>query len=82
MNAEKKDGMKNLLQQALPPVNKDASPPRDLWLAMLRRMDAKAGQPAAQAFSGWAIFDGALLAGLVGLAAIFPASIPLLLYYL
>jgi hypothetical protein len=46
---------------------------------MLRRLDA---EPAAPAFSGWAIFDGALLAGLVGLGVLFPASIPVFLYYL
>jgi hypothetical protein len=46
---------------------------------MLRRMDA---QPAARALTGWAWFDGALAFGLLGLAAFFPASIPLLLYYL
>ncbi|HEY1256779.1 MAG TPA: hypothetical protein VGF01_18555 [Terracidiphilus sp.] len=78
MNAEKNDGLKALLQRALPPVNKDAAPPRDLWPAMLRQLDAK----AAPVFSGWALFDGALLAGLVGFVLLFPASIPLLLYYL
>lgn len=78
MNKLEKDRMKELLQQALPPVNGDAEPPRDLWPMMLRRMDAEQG------WAGFHIawFDGALLAGLVGLAAFFPSSIPLLLYYL
>jgi hypothetical protein len=49
---------------------------------MQRRLNAKAEQPAATAFSGWALFDGALLAGLAGMVAFFPASIPLFLYYL
>jgi hypothetical protein len=71
--------MKRLLQQAVPPVNGNSEPRRDLWPAMLRRMDA---QPAARALTGWAWFDGALAFGLLGLAAFFPASIPLLLYYL
>jgi hypothetical protein len=79
MNAEKKDGLKEFLRQALPPVTNAAAPPRDLWPTMQRRLDAKAEQSV---FSGWALFDGALLAGLVGLFAVFPASIPLLLYYL
>jgi hypothetical protein len=46
---------------------------------MLRRLNAR---PAAPAQIGWAWFDGALAFGLLGLAAFFPASIPLLLYYL
>jgi hypothetical protein len=66
------DRMKNLLRQTLPPVDSEAEPGRDLWPAMLRRLDA---EPAA---APW--FDWALLAGLVGVAAFFPASIPVLLY--
>jgi anti-sigma factor RsiW len=79
MNAHDENGVKHLLRQALPPVEGDSAPERDLWPAMLRRMDA---EPAVPAFSGWAVFDGALLAGLVGLAAFFPAAIPVFLYYL
>jgi hypothetical protein len=79
MNTNDENGLKELLRQALPPVDADAGPDRDLWPAMLRRLDAEQATPA---FSGWAVFDGALLAGLVGLVAVFPASIPLLLYYL
>jgi hypothetical protein len=79
MNAHDEDDLKRLLRQAMPLVEGDAGPGRDLWPAMLRRLDA---EPAAPAFSGWAVFDGALLAGLVGLAALFPASIPVFLYYL
>ena len=74
MNGHDEDRLKKLLQEALPPVDGDAGPERDLWPAVLRRMDA---QPAAPPW-----FDWALLAGLVGLAAFFPASIPVLLYYL
>jgi hypothetical protein len=50
-----------------------------LWPDVLRRLDAGVAAPASP---GWAWFDGALLAGLVALVAIFPASIPVLLYYL
>jgi hypothetical protein len=79
MNAHDEDEVKRLLRQALPPVEGDAGPGRDLWPAILRRLDAESAAPA---FSGCAVFDGALLAGLVGLAALFPASIPVFLYYL
>jgi len=79
MNAQDENSMKKLLRQALPPVNSDAGPGRDLWPDVLRRLDTEVVAPALR---GWVWFDGALLAGLVGLVAIFPASIPVLLYYL
>jgi hypothetical protein len=79
MNAHDEDSMKQLLKQALPPVEGDAEPGRDLWPAMLRQLDAKS---AASPLLRVTWFDWALLAGLVGLAAFFPASIPVLLYYL
>jgi hypothetical protein len=66
------DRMKNLLRNALRPVDGDAGPKRDLWPAMLRRLDA---EPAAAPWLDWAV-----LAGLVGVVAFFPASIPVLLY--
>ena len=80
---DQKTRLKQLLREALPPVDGDAAPERDLWPAMLRRLDAEPAAPAS-AGSGWrwAWFDGALLAGLVGLAAIFPTAIPVFLYYL
>ncbi len=81
MNAEKKVEMNELLRQSLPPVNQDAAPQRDLWPAMSKQIRASVERPAAPALSGWALFDGALLAGLMGMVAIFPISIPLLLYY-
>jgi len=56
----------------------DAGPGRDLWPAMLRRLD----EDSAASGQVWAWFDGALLAGLVGLVAFFPAAIPVLLYCL
>jgi hypothetical protein len=86
--------MKKLLRQALPPVEDNVGPRRDLWPAMLRRLAANSAAPASpgSASFNWAWlneswlneswFDGALLAALVGLAAFFPASIPVLLYYL
>jgi hypothetical protein len=74
MNEHDQDRMKNLLRQVLPPISGKAEPERDLWPAMLRQLD---GRPAA---APW--FDWALLAGLVGVVAFFPASIPVLLYCL
>jgi hypothetical protein len=84
MNEDDQDRIKKLLQQALPPVKGDSEPRRDLWPAMLRRLDAR---PAAPILTGWARFnsvwfDGALAAGLVALIASSPASIPVILYYL
>jgi hypothetical protein len=76
--------MKKLLQQALPPVEGEPEPGRDLWPAILLRLDARpATSPLFHpALLRWELFDWALLAGLVGFAAFFPASIPILLYYL
>jgi hypothetical protein len=79
MNARDQDRMKKLLQQALAPIEDDSEPGRDLWPAMLGRIHAA---PAAEPKPGWAWFDGALAAALVVLVAVFPASIPVLLYYL
>ena len=66
--------MKALLQQALPHVTPDAEPARDLWPAVLGRLDAAPAAPP------W--FDWALLGGLIALAVFSPVSIPVLLYYL
>jgi hypothetical protein len=84
MNTHDEERMKKLLRQSLPPVKGDAGPERDLWPAMLRRLDATT---TAHALTGWAFFnsawfDGTLLAGLVGLVSIFPSAIPVFLYYL
>jgi hypothetical protein len=91
MNAHDEDDqearLKKLLHEALPPVEYDtggeAGPERDLWPAMLLRLDSESAAPAsARRRYAWAWFDGALAAVLVGLAALFPAAIPLALYYL
>jgi hypothetical protein len=79
MNAHDEDRIQHLLKQALPPVAPEAEPERDLWPAVLRRLDA---HPAAPPRFTLAWFDWALVAGLALLAVSFPASIPLLLYYL
>ena len=74
MNARNEDRLKRLLQEALPRIEGEPEPGRDLWPAVLRRLDA---QPAAPPW-----FDWALLAGLVGFVAFFPASLPVFRYYL
>jgi len=83
MNANDEDQIKELLRQAMPPVGAEAEPaPKpsiDLWPAVLRRLDT---QPAAQLRLNWVWFDWALLAGVVAVTVAFPASIPMLLYYL
>ncbi len=66
--------MKKLLQGALKPLESEPEPSRDLWPAVLLRLDAR---PAALPW-----FDWALLAGLVAFAVFVPASIPVFLYYL
>jgi len=74
MKTIEQDRLKKLLQQALPAVNGDAEPSRDLWPSVLKRLNAR---PAP---IPW--FDWALAAGIVAVVAIFPAWIPVLLYYL
>lgn len=72
MNQDKE--IQNLLRQTLPPIDRNTEPSRDLWPAVLKRMDEKSALPP------W--YDIALMAGLAGLAAFFPSAIPVLLYYL
>jgi hypothetical protein len=74
MNADDQDGLEKLLKGALPRVDASAEPSRDLWPELLKRLDAR---PAPVPW-----FDWALAAGIVALIAIFPAWIPVLLYYL
>ena len=80
MNEQDEKRIKQLLQQSLPPVDRAAEPSRDLWPAVLRRIDAEPAAAPGPARQNW--FDWALLAGLVVFAASFPATIPVLLYYL
>ncbi len=84
MNLDDKNRMKEFLQQALPPVDADTEPARDLWPAMLRRLDedSAAALSTGRSRFNWAWFDAALATCLGMLVASFPASIPLLLYYL
>ena len=71
--------LNRLLRNALPPVEDDAEL-GDLWPQMVRRMRAEAVAAPEKVRVPW--FDWALAAGLLALLALFPAWIPVLLYYL
>lgn len=75
---QRSERLERLLHEALPPVGDTAGPERDLWPAMARRLHRES-RPAIVRVS-W--FDWALMGGLAVLLAIFPAWIPVLLYYL
>ncbi|MGA9586321.1 MAG: hypothetical protein WBQ95_13385 [Terracidiphilus sp.] len=70
--------IKQMLREALPPLDANAEAGRDLWPAMLRRMDEQNERGAGSV--PW--FDWALAGGLVAFAAIAPRTIPVILYYL
>jgi len=71
------DRIASMLRQAVQPMgnleNPEAGPARDLWPQVLSRMDQNPAVP-------W--FDWAMLAGLAAVLLFFPASVPVLLYYL
>jgi len=79
------DRIKEFLKQTLPPVAPAASPARDLWPLVLGRLDSEPAtsytqlRPFTQKLP-W--FDWALIAGLAVFAIAFPATVPVLLYYL
>ena len=70
--------MKRLLRSAMPRVGDNPEMNRDLWPAMLRRMDKSSAQRVSRV--PW--FDWALAGGLLAFAAIVPRTIPVILYYL
>jgi hypothetical protein len=72
------ENVKQLLRTALPPIGDEAQPDRDLWPAMLRRLDEHTSRGAASI--PW--FDWALAGGLIAFAAVAPRTIPVILYYL
>jgi hypothetical protein len=79
------DRTRTLLEQALPPVGQDQEPSRDLWPELERRIaEAKTAIPARDLNPRPAIpwFDWVLAAGVAIVAVAFPASVPVLLYYL
>ena len=72
--------IEQLLREVLPPVGDRGEVPDDLWPAMQRRLRAESAPAAVKVRVPW--FDWALAGGLVALVAVFPAWIPVLLYYL
>jgi hypothetical protein len=82
MNPSEQERIGKLLKQSLPPVtNEDAHLGRDLWPAMLQRLQ----QPAPSHRRVWfdqVWFDCALAAAVVTCFAFFPSAIPVLLYHL
>jgi hypothetical protein len=81
-HAMNEDRIKQLLKQTLPPVQANAEPERDLWPAVLRRLDEDAVAPRRATLQSVPWFDWALLGGLVVFTVSFPAIIPVFLYYL
>lgn len=72
------DDVKLLLQSAMPRMEGEPEPDRDLWPAMLQRMDRENAGKVAKV--PW--FDWALAGGLLAFAAVVPRTIPVILYYL
>ncbi len=77
MNEQEQKRIEQWLKQSVAPVGEPsgAELQRDLWPAMLRRMDDDA-RPAVP----W--FDWALLAAVAAWLAFFPGAIPVLFYHL
>jgi len=73
MKEPEMDDLKKLLKDALPAAH-GAELQRDLWPAMLHRLDQRTLRVP------W--WDWALLAALAGVLCVFPGIIPALLYHL
>ncbi len=76
MNEQNQKRIEQLLKKSLPSVGDQVGTElrRDLWPAMLRRMEAHGSAVP------W--FDWALLAAVAAWLAFFPGAIPVLLYHL
>jgi hypothetical protein len=77
MNTHDQDRIQQLLRQALPPMQQ-AEPGRDLWPAVLKKLEPH----PRSALQSVPLLDWALAGGLLAFAAIAPMTIPVLLYYL
>ena len=77
MSTHDDERIEQLLREALRPTQ-NTEPRRDLWPAMLLRLNA---QPRA-ALKSIPLLDWALAGGLVAFTAFAPMTIPVLLYYL
>lgn len=71
---EEAERIERLLRQALPPIGEPPGMTQDLWPAMLRKLDER---PASIPWYDWALMGAVVL-----LLVVFPASIPVFLYYL
>ena len=71
--------MEVLLRHAVPPVAVHGEG-RDLWPEMVRKLRSESVPEPATLRIPW--FDWALAGGLIALLLLFPAWIPVLLYYL
>jgi len=78
MNEQEQTRIERLIKRSIPPVGEQsgAELQRDLWPAMLKRLDGDA-HPAAMPW-----FDWALLAAVAAWLAFFPGAIPVLFYHL
>lgn len=76
MNEHDQERIERLLRKTLLPISRrvGAEPRRDLWPAMLKRLEAR---PIAVPW-----FDWALLAAVAAWLLFFPGAIPVLLYHL
>ena len=79
MNPED-DRIRTLLHETFTPVGNDAGPARDLWASMQRKLHESPGAQAERRAIPW--FDWVLASGVAVVAVAFPASIPVILYYL
>jgi hypothetical protein len=85
MNQSEQGRIVKLLKQSLPPVTDGgAQLGRDLWPAMLQRLQQPPDSASwlEQAWFNQVWFDCALVAVAVAWLAFFPAAIPILLYHL
>jgi hypothetical protein len=69
-----------LLRNAVQPRQEEHGPGRDLWPVMRARLHQESGGVAGIRTVPW--FDWALAGGVAVCAVVFPAAIPVLLYYL
>ena len=72
--------LERLVRTAIRRVDDGSAPPHDLWPAMQARLQTQAPLAAPLRAVPW--FDWALAVGLAIFALIFPAAVPMLLYYL
>jgi hypothetical protein len=80
MKNHEHDRIRELMQHSLPPIADNPQPARDLWPDLQRRLREPSASVPARLNISW--FDWALAGGVAIVAVAFPASIPVLLYYL